>query len=144
LAASWQVLRDIRAEVNKVLEQARAEKAIGSSLEAKLLLYVPDVALRQQLQELNPTDSLTGNGFTGNHVDELRYLFLTSQVELPDSLSALDQAKYRSQTDTLSVGVVDAEGEKCDRCWNYSTHVGESHEHPLLCDRCVLVLQGQF
>jgi isoleucyl-tRNA synthetase len=139
LAASWQVLRDIRAEVNKVLEQARAEKAIGSSLEAKLLLHVPDVALRQQLQRFNPTD-----GLTRNHVDELRYLFLTSQVELPDSLEALDQAKYRSQTDTLAVGVVDAEGEKCDRCWNYSTHVGESHEHPLLCDRCVLVLQGQF
>jgi isoleucyl-tRNA synthetase len=143
LAASWQVLRDIRAEVNKVLEQARAEKAIGSSLEAKLLLYIPDVALRQQLQLMNP-DNLTGNSSSGNHVDELRYLFLTSQVELPDSLTALEQAKYKSQTDTLAVGVVDAEGEKCDRCWNYSTHVGESHQHPLLCDRCVLVLQGQF
>jgi isoleucyl-tRNA synthetase len=148
LAASWQVLRDIRAEVNKVLEQARAEKAIGSSLEAKLLLYVPDLALRQQLQLMNPDglsgNSLGGNSSSDNHVDELRYLFLTSQVELPDSSTALDQAKYKSQTDALAVGVVDAEGEKCDRCWNYSTQVGKSHQHPLLCDRCVLVLQGQF
>ena len=55
LAARWQYLRQVRGEVNKVLEKARMEKAIGSSLEAKVLLYVPDVEKREQLQALNPS-----------------------------------------------------------------------------------------
>ncbi|WP_390883516.1 isoleucine--tRNA ligase [Kovacikia minuta] len=139
LAEKWQTLRQIRAEVNRVLEQARAEKAIGSSLEAKILLYVSDAQLRQTLQALNPTDSLSGD-----RVDALRYLFLTSQVELLESVEALTDLKYSVQTEALGVGVVDAEGEKCDRCWNYSIHVGESNDHPLLCERCIPALAGEF
>jgi isoleucyl-tRNA synthetase len=140
LSALWQKLRSIRTEVNKVMEQARTEKMIGASLDAKVLLYVPDVELRQQLQALNPTDSLS----EGNHVDELRYLLLASQVALLDSPEALEGLKYSFQSDALGVGVVKAEGEKCDRCWNYSVHVGESAEDPTLCDRCVPALNGQF
>jgi isoleucyl-tRNA synthetase len=139
LAEKWQTLRQIRAEVNRVLEQARAEKAIGSSLEAKVLLSVPDAQLRQVLQDLNPAASLNGN-----RVDELRYLFLTSQVELLDTAEMLQGLKYSLQCEAVSVGVADAEGEKCDRCWNYSIHVGESKEHPLLCERCVPALEGKF
>ncbi|HEY9645644.1 MAG TPA: class I tRNA ligase family protein, partial [Chroococcidiopsis sp.] len=139
LAGPWEQLREIRAEVNKVLEQARGEKAIGSSLEAKVLLYVADADLRQTLRSLNPSDSLTGN-----RVDELRYLLLTSQVELLDTPAGLADLKYSLQTDSLGVGVVDADGQKCDRCWNYSTHVGASTEHPLLCERCIPALSDQF
>lgn len=139
LEESWKQLRFIRQEVNKVLEQARAEKAIGSSLEAKLLLYVPDLELKQKLQSMNPASSLSGNG-----VDELRYLFLTSQVELLDSPDRLEGLKYSAQSDALGIGVVDADGQKCDRCWNYSTHVGESEAHPLLCERCIEALIGKF
>ena len=139
LAASWATLRNIRTEVNKVMEQARAEKMIGASLEAKVLLYVPDETLRQRLEALNPSDSLSDN-----RVDELRYLFLASQVDLLDSPEAIQKAPYKVETDKLAVGVVKAEGEKCDRCWNYSVHVGESAEHPLLCDRCIPALVGQF
>ncbi len=132
-------MRQIRAEVNKVLEQARAEKAIGSSLQAKILLYVPDQTLRQTLQTLNPSDSLAGNG-----VDELRYLFLTSQVELLESTDALKGLNYSVQSDELGIGVVDADGQKCDRCWNYSTFVGKLKEHSLLCERCIPALEGKF
>ncbi|MBN8565032.1 MAG: isoleucine--tRNA ligase [Leptolyngbya sp. UWPOB_LEPTO1] len=139
LAKQWEQLRELRAEANKVLEQARADKAIGSSLEAKLLLFVADSELRAKLQALNPASSLSGNC-----VDELRYLFITSQVELLESSDRLTGSKYCSQTDTLGIGVIDAEGEKCDRCWNYSTHVGESKEHPLLCERCVPAIEGHF
>ncbi|MBW4524326.1 MAG: isoleucine--tRNA ligase [Phormidium tanganyikae FI6-MK23] len=139
LAQQWEQLRELRAEANKVLEQARTDKAIGSSLEAKLLLCVSDSELRSKLQALNPADSLSGN-----HVDELRYLFITSQVELLDLSDRLTEAKYTTQTETLGIGVVDAEGKKCDRCWNYSTHVGESEAHPLLCERCVPAIEGQF
>jgi isoleucyl-tRNA synthetase len=88
---------------------------------------------------MNPTDSLSSN-----RVDELRYLFLTSQVELLYIPFALADLKYQSQSDALGVGVVDAEGVKCDRCWNYSIHVGESKEHPLLCERCIPALLGKF
>jgi len=139
LAETWEKLRDIRQEVNKVLEQARVAKAIGSSLEAKVLLYVPDLTLKQKLQAMNPTDSLSSNG-----VDELRYLFLTSQVELLETPDRLTNSKFQSQSDALGIGVIDAEGTKCDRCWNYSTQVGKSAEHPLLCERCVEAIDGRF
>ncbi len=139
LTTKWETLRQIRTEANKVLEKARAAKAIGSSLEAKLWLYVADANLRQQLQALNPSASLTGNG-----VDELRYLFLTSQVELVDTIDRLPGGEYTAQTETLGVSVVEAEGDKCDRCWNYSTHVGAASAHPLLCERCIPALEGNF
>jgi isoleucyl-tRNA synthetase len=139
LAASWTMLRSIRTEVNKVMEQARAQKMIGASLDGKVLLSVADSQTRKQLEALNPQDSLSGD-----HVDELRYLFLASQVEVLDSPEAVQKAEYKSEADKLSVGVVKAEGEKCDRCWNYSTRVGTISEHPLLCDRCVPALAGQF
>jgi isoleucyl-tRNA synthetase len=136
LAEFWQQVRQIRTEVNKVLEQARIEKMIGSSLEAKVLLYVTDEQLRSSIKALNPEK--------GNGIDELRYLFLTSQVELLDSSEKLQGVKYNLRSDTWEIGVVNAEGEKCDRCWNYSTHVGESAEHPLICERCVAALAGEF
>ncbi|MBD2502114.1 isoleucine--tRNA ligase [Anabaena azotica] len=136
LAEFWQQLRQLRTDVNKVLEQARVEKMIGSSLEAKALIYVKDANSRNAIATLNPE--------VGNGVDELRYLFLTSQVELLDSPDKLEDVKYSLQSDSWEIGVVNAEGEKCDRCWNYSTHVGESAEHPLLCERCVPALAGEF
>ncbi len=139
LTPLWSQLRTLRDEVNKVLEQARADKAIGSSLDAKVMLYVPDLDLRKQLQRMNPTNSLEGN-----QVDELRYLLLASQVKLLDSPDILEGMAYQSQSDALGIGVGDAAGEKCDRCWNHSVHVGESKEHPLLCERCVEAISGSF
>jgi isoleucyl-tRNA synthetase len=136
LAGKWVKLRDLRMEANKVLEQARAAKDIGSSLEAKLLINVADSEFKTVLQTLNPS--------TGNYVDELRYLFLTSQVELSDRLDQITSSKYHTQTDIQSIGVADADGTKCDRCWNYSTHVGQSEAHSLLCDRCVEAVDGKF
>lgn len=136
LAASWEKLRHLRTDVNKVLEQARGEKLIGSSLEAKALIFVPDEKLRTAISGLNPAQ--------GNGIDELRYLFLTSQVEVLDSADKLQEVKYTLKADNWTIGIVNAEGEKCDRCWNYSTHVGESAEHSLLCERCIPALAGEF
>jgi isoleucyl-tRNA synthetase len=128
LAQKWTQLRDLRQAANLALEQARVAKAIGSSLEAKLLISAEDEGLRSVLT--------TMNSGAGNGVDELRYLFLTSEVEMVDGVSA----EYRIEENGVVIGVVKAEGEKCDRCWNYSSHVGESAEHPLLCERCVEVV----
>jgi isoleucyl-tRNA synthetase len=139
LAIQWSKLRQLRNEVNKVMEQARSEKAIGSSLDSKVLLYVSDAELRQKLETFNSSDTLSDN-----YVDELRYLFLASQVELVDSAEAIDRANYNSKTDLVSVGVVKADGHKCDRCWNYSTRVGEFTENPTICERCNDALAGKF
>lgn len=139
LAASWTFLRELRDSTNKVMESARSAKAIGSSLEAKVLLYVADGEKRAKLQQMNSSESLSGN-----RVDELRYLFLASQVELVDTVEAVQKAEYKSESDTLAVGIVKADGEKCDRCWNYSTHVGEFGDNPTICERCVEALAGNF
>lgn len=140
LAKQWSTLRDIRAEVNKVLEQARNEKLIGASLEAKVLLYVPDSRLQEQLTAMNPSDT-AGEGL---HVDELRYLFLASQVELVETAETAKNAPYYTETDLVTVGIVEADGEKCDRCWNYSTQVGTFEDHPTICERCHEALAGNF
>ena len=168
LAASWAKLRQIRGEVNKVMEQARADSMIGSSLEAKVLLYTPDGELRQLLNAFNPADSLSllkaaagrssgessadlavpveeqlanpKGGTLREQIDALRYLFLASQVEIVDSLAATQSAPYNLHSDTLAVGIVKADGEKCDRCWNYSTQV----DSQMICERCQAALAEQF
>jgi isoleucyl-tRNA synthetase len=137
LAQTWTQIRQVRQEVNKVLEAARAAKMIGSSLEAKVQLYVPDAGLRQTLADLNPAPGQETNG-----IDELRYLFLASQVELLDSPDFAELLQFCLKSDTLTVGVSSAQGEKCDRCWNYSEQVGTSIDHPLLCERCVDVIES--
>lgn len=136
LAEFWQALRQLRTDVNKVLEQARIEKLIGSSLEAKALIHIPHKQLGDAIKAFNPVK--------GNGIDELRYLLLTSQVELLDSAQGLQGLEYTAQTEDWTIAVVKADGQKCDRCWNYSTHVGESAEHPLICERCVAALAGEF
>ena len=141
LAEKWQEILDIRDAVNKVLEQARDDKAIGSSLEAKVLLYVGNEELRDRLTKLNPESSL---GDDTNAVDELRYFFLTSQVELLTETAPLNGLKYAFESEALGVGVVDASGQKCERCWNYSETVGDSADDPTICDRCVEALKGEF
>ncbi|MEH2338293.1 isoleucine--tRNA ligase [Nostoc sp.] len=144
LAEFWEALRKIRTDVNGSLENLRVAKEIGSSLEAKVLLYVSDLEQRKQLQSFNPHSIDQSNG-----VDELRYLFLVSQVELLDSplKEAEEQIKVAKLLGTekiTTIDVVKADGQKCDRCWNYSIHVGESAEHPLICERCVAALAGEF
>jgi isoleucyl-tRNA synthetase len=120
LAATWEKLRAVRQEVNKALEQARTDKLIGASTEAKLILKVADPHLYALLEE---------------RAAELRYLFITSQVEL---------IKAETEAAELQVVVQRAEGKKCVRCWNYSPRVGEFAEHPELCERCVAALAGEF
>ncbi len=135
LKDSWTKLRSVRTEINKVMERGRNDKAIGSSLDGKVLLYLPDPELRQWLAAFNLADSSTGN-----QVDELRYFFLASAVELVDRVVEIEKLEYQSQSETVSVGVVKADGEKCDRCWNYSPSVGSFPEHPTICDRCYEVV----
>ncbi|EML5158481.1 isoleucine--tRNA ligase [Morganella morganii] len=121
----WATLLAVRGEVNKVLEQARADKLIGGSLEAAVTLYADD-ALAAQLNRL------------GN---ELRFVLLTSQADVKP-LSAAPESAVNSELDGLRIGFGKAEGSKCPRCWHYATDIGQDSEHPELCGRCVTNVAG--
>ncbi|HEX7996992.1 MAG TPA: isoleucine--tRNA ligase [Pyrinomonadaceae bacterium] len=118
LLARWTQLFEVRDVVLRALEEARIGKLIGSSLEARVQLMT-DQQTFQLLQRYR---------------DELRYIFIVSEVDV--SLAAEDEAP----TESLSVKVERAHGEKCERCWNYSTRVGESTRYPTACERCVVAL----
>ncbi|WOL06641.1 isoleucine--tRNA ligase, chloroplastic/mitochondrial isoform X1 [Canna indica] len=130
----WRTILEMRSEVNKVLENARAGKLIGSSLEAKVYLHTADGGLASRLQELCRAE---------NEADALHRIFITSQVEVLDSLntnfvtSIPYAGNYSDQrTSDIWIGVCRADGMKCERCWNYSPQVGSFTEHPALCARC--------
>ncbi len=115
LLANWERLFEIRDQVLRALEGASVAKQIGSSLEAKVTL----AASGDTFKLLN------------THASELRYIFIVSQVELNES-SAVD----------VAIKVSTADGEKCERCWNYSTRVGKSQKFPSVCERCVEALEN--
>jgi len=120
-AANWDLLAKVRGEVLKALETARNEKKINSGLEAKVLLN-GNPELKAKLKA---------------HLAQLPGLFIVSQV---DFLSA-GAPDYKSEVvPSLVVCVHKAEGVKCERCWNYSTHVGENSRYPTVCERCSAAL----
>ena len=135
----WEKIRDLRDEVNKVMEEARKDKVIGSSLDAKVVLYLADNELKNKLASFNSTDSVNPKS-----IDELRYFFLASQVELVDSIDYIEKSEYKSTSDTVSIAIVKADGDKCERCWNYSTTVGSFVDDITICDRCNTALKGDF
>jgi isoleucyl-tRNA synthetase len=104
------------------MELARADKTLGSSLEATITLHIQNPAVAAWLSGLNAS---------GNAADELKYLLITSGVTLVDSAeAAADGALASSSVDTgaevagvVTVGVHKAAGAKCARCWMYSTQV---------------------
>jgi isoleucyl-tRNA synthetase len=64
---------------------------------------------------------------------QLRYLFIVSAVILTQGGS--------SGTGGVQVEIKKADGQKCERCWNYSIHVGEDKNYPTVCERCSAVLK---
>jgi isoleucyl-tRNA synthetase len=102
-------------------------------------------SILEKTAKIKPVSSTVNKSpLVGNGIDELRYLFITSGVELLESPEVVDELPYSFKSEGLAVGVTKAEGQKCDRCWNYSTHVGESQEDPLICERCVAALDEVF
>ena len=117
-ASTWELLGKVRGEVLKALETARNDKKlINSGLEAKVLLNA-DLELKAKLKHYLPV---------------LPALFIVSQV---DFISA-GTGDFRSEAvPGLEVTVQRADGKKCERCWNYSTRVGENPRYPTICERC--------
>ncbi len=117
LTSDWKALFGVRDEVLKALEVARRDKLIGTSLEAEVWIEAP-----------RPTF-----GLLKRYENQLRGLFIVSSVVLASDDSGNGNAPVR-------VEVSKAPGEKCERCWNYSTHVGENKTYPTVCERCSAVL----
>ncbi|ELP23271.1 MULTISPECIES: isoleucine--tRNA ligase [Pantoea] len=124
--AYWAELLKVRGEVNKVIEQARADKRIGGALEATVTLYA-DPELAAKLHAL------------GN---ELRFVLLTSGAQVADYALANDEAQQSELLKGLKIALHKAEGEKCQRCWHYTTDVGQNPEHAEVCGRCYTNVAG--
>lgn len=130
----WGKILELRTEVNKALEVARSGKLIGSSLEAKVYLHCSNESLAERLNKMCEPS---------NEADALHRIFITSQVEILNSLQdeRIKDVQYTGEYlieegNKIWIGVSRANGSKCDRCWNYSPQVGSFTEHPLLCGRC--------
>ena len=115
--AKWDRIMAIRDDVKKVLEQARADKVIGSALEASLTLYCS----KEVYDFLNAIP-----------MDELADLFIVSHVDLVEG-----EGGVKGLVEGLGVSAAHAASNKCLRCWKYETTVGEDG----LCPRCAKVLK---
>ena len=115
--AKWDRIMAIRDDVKKVLEQARADKVIGSALEASLTLYCS----KEVYDFLNAIP-----------MDELADLFIVSHVDLVEG-----EGGVKGLVEGLGVSAAHAAGNKCLRCWKYEPSVGEDG----LCPRCAKVLK---
>ncbi len=116
LSAEYERLHSFRAGVLQDLERARNQKLINGSLEAKV-----------RLRSSGPLLELLKK-----HASDLPQLFIVSQVDvLP-----FDGPVQSEHPEQFHVEVVRADGKKCERCWNYSTHVGENSRYPTVCERC--------
>ena len=116
-AEDWKTLRGVRETVLKALEEARNQKLIGANLQAQVTLTAAD-----------PVYSVLER-----HAGDLRYIFIVSAVEVHRGAGNGDSP--------VNVQVSKAAGAKCERCWNYSTHVGENPDYPTICERCSAVLK---
>ena len=113
LLAKWERIREIRADVNKEIENLRSQGKVGSSLQAQVQLTAGahDYAL---LASLGP---------------DLKFVFITSAITLIAG-------------DALSVSASALNAVKCERCWHYCDDLGSDAAHPGLCGRCTSNLFG--
>ena len=118
LAAKWETMIKVRAEVSKALEKARAEKVIGHSLDASVTIGLDD--------ELYATME----GFK----DDLRSILIVSSAAI--ARGEIAGAFAGQELEGVWVKVEAAGGEKCERCWVYDDSVGKIEGHPTICNRC--------
>ncbi|QXL84952.1 isoleucine--tRNA ligase [Comamonas sp. NLF-1-9] len=113
LLARWQRILEIRAAVNKEIENQREAGVVGSSLQAVVTLAAApeDHALLASLGE------------------DLKFVFIVSAIEL-------------KAADALQISVTASSEHKCERCWHYRADVGADPAHPTICGRCVSNLYG--
>ena len=122
-AERWEELFTLRDDVMKALEIARAEKKIGKSLDAKVTVYTADEATLALLAKFSE--------------EELKTVFITSGAHVVNA--AAPEGAYVPEEGKIAVLVENADGQRCDRCWCYSTE-GEATEEGFICERCKNIL----
>jgi isoleucyl-tRNA synthetase len=122
LEKKWAALFLLRSEVNKALEIKRAEKFLGNSLEAKVILRLPlhYHSLLESYDEFLPT------------------FFIVSEAEVTNE--NLENAYKSTEIEGVEIKVEKAAGIKCQRCWNWSKSVGIFADAPEICERCHQVI----
>mgnify|MGYP004511515473 FL=1 len=118
--AKWERIHSVRYDVQKALELARNEKIIGKPLEAKVELFA-----QGELYD-----------FLKSVEADLPEIFITSAVTVSNG-----EGEVKGDVEGLSVTVSKADGEKCERCWKFSSTVGSDAEHPTLCAHCASVMK---
>lgn len=118
--AKWERIHSVRYDVQKALELARNEKIIGKPLEAKVELFA-----QGELYD-----------FLKSVEADLPEIFITSSVTVSNG-----EGEVKGDVEGLSVTVSKADGEKCERCWKFSSTVGSDAEHPTLCAHCASVMK---
>ena len=119
LHEKWERIWEVRTTVTKVLEEARKNKTIGHSLDARVHLHLPEKLY----------------AFLQPYEEDLKSIFIVSSVVLSPAVQGTNDEKE------MRVEVLRAEGKKCERCWNYDVEVGEHPEHQTLCGRCIEAIQ---
>lgn len=118
LAQKWNLLLSLRNEVTKAMENARADKLIGHSLDASVEIY----ARQDMYKKLVP------------YADDLQSFFIVSNACLTEEDKT---GAYQSENiEGLSITVTKAAGDKCVRCWVHDPSVGNDPDHPEICARC--------
>ncbi len=112
--AEWEKIRALRSVVTTELEKMRADKIIGSALEAKAAVTVADAAMQKLLLDV-----------------DFRDLCIVSKMEI----------NLGGSPDVAARKIEDA--EKCERCWQYLDEVGKDKSHPTLCKRCSAAVDEQ-
>ncbi len=118
LAARWEKIRAVRRVMTGALELERSEKRLGSALQAAPRVFIEEEALRRLVASV-----------------ELSEIAITSGALL-ESGSGPAEAFRLPEVPGVAVVVAAAEGEKCQRCWQVLTEVGEREDYPDLCQRC--------
>ena len=123
---NWQLIQSAKESVNQAIEAARNDGLVKGSLSAEVALYADGAVF----------DALTALG------DEIRFVTITSEVDLYPLSEAPDGAVTDSVCPQLAVVVKATESEKCERCWHHRPDVGSVSAHPTLCTRCVDNVEG--
>ncbi len=114
LVEKWQAVREARNAVTAAIEPLRADKSVGSSLQAEVRITAP-AEIADYLKALG---------------DELRFALLVSKAEVVEG-------------EDLSAEVVVSGGEKCERCWHYTDDIGSVAGHETICARCADNIDGK-
>jgi isoleucyl-tRNA synthetase len=124
-AINWPALIALKADVARELERLRTLGSLGSSMEADVTVFVPDALVAQ---------------FAPMH-DELRFLLITGDAKVA-TLSALAATAVKASQEDVWIEVKPSTSPKCVRCYQLRADVGSNPNHPQICARCVLNVEG--